>query len=236
MTLDSHDLGGLGSYVLGGLDDGQRRSVEEHLAGCARCRQEQVDLAEVTAVLGELPAEALLDGPPDDGDLLLQRTLRQVRQEATRSEWRRRAALGAVAGLLALAALAGGVMLGRRPQQPPLAAAPPVGPSAPAPVAGTRLGSGTDPASGARLTVQVVPAAGWVRVQAAVAGIAAGQRCRLWVVGRDGRREQAGSWLVSAQAAQQGTTLDGAALVAPPAVAAVEVTNVAGRRLVAVPL
>lgn len=236
MTSDTHDPGALGSYVLDGLDEEQRRSVEDHLAGCARCRQERVGLEAVTAMLGELPPEALLDGPPEDGELLLQRTLRQVRRESTRTSWRRRAALGAAAGLLVLTALAGGMALGRGQQQPPLAAAPPAAPSAPAPTAGTVVGSGTDPATGARLTVRVVPATGWVRVQAAVNGIAEGEECRLWVVARDGSREPAGSWLVSATGAQEGTTVDGTALVAPPDVAAVEVTDFAGHPFVAVPL
>lgn len=47
------------------------------------------------------------------------------------------------------------------------------------------------------LTRAVVPAVGWVRVNAAVTGIPAGQQCRLIVLGRDGSRQLAGSWLVS---------------------------------------
>jgi hypothetical protein len=75
-----------------------------------------------------------------------------------------------------------------------------------------------------------------VRVNAAVTGIPAGSRCRLWVVARDGRREPAGSWLVSTKSAREGTSLDGSALVAPADVAAVEVGSVGGRRFVSVSL
>jgi hypothetical protein len=69
-----------------------------------------------------------------------------------------------------------------------------------------------------------------------VTGIAEGRRCRLWVVARDGTRQLAGSWLVSAKGAQEGTALDGSALVPPTDVVAVAVDDVDGRPLVSVPL
>jgi RNA polymerase sigma-70 factor (ECF subfamily) len=67
-----------------------------------------------------------------------------------------------------------------------------------------------------------------------VAGIPQGQKCRLYVVARDGTREEAGSWLVSEQGEREGTELDGAALVAPGDVASVEVENFAGQKYVTV--
>jgi hypothetical protein len=75
-----------------------------------------------------------------------------------------------------------------------------------------------------------MPAAGWVRVTATVAGIPAGQRCRLEVVGRDGAAVLAGSWLVSPEGAAKGTTLNGSALIDPGQVASVRVVNEAGRQ------
>jgi hypothetical protein len=104
------------------------------------------------------------------------------------------------------------------------------------PPAGTRVASVQDRRTGARATVKVEPAAGWVRVEAAVSGIPAGERCRLWVVARDGARLLAGSWLVSDKGAREGTTLDGAALVEPTRVAAIVVDNFAGERFVRVPV
>ena len=76
-----HDPGELGALALGLLDPQRTRAVEEHLARCAACRRDLEDLTAVTDLLGEVPPEALLDGPPD-GDLVLQRTLRQIRAEA----------------------------------------------------------------------------------------------------------------------------------------------------------
>jgi len=82
-----------------------------------------------------------------------------------------------------------------------------------------------------RATVR--PAAGWVRVSATVTGVPAGEQCRLFVVARDGSREPAGSWLASSSGS---TTLDGAALMAPADVAAVQAETYAGQILVAVPI
>src|SRR2546423_12379586 len=76
-----HDRSPLAAYVLGGLSDEEKAALDAHLAGCDECRAELTELSELEAMLGEVPPEAFLDGPPDGGDLLLQRTLRQGRKE-----------------------------------------------------------------------------------------------------------------------------------------------------------
>jgi len=235
MTMDDHDLGTMGGPLVDGMSAEERRTLLEHLAGCERCRREQASLEALAGTLGELPPETLLDGPPDDADLVLQRALRQARGEADRATRRRRAGVGAAAAAVVALAVAGGAALGSDGDgsTPPDVAAPPAS-TVPPPPAGTRVASAADPTTGARATVRVEPAAGWVRVKAAVSGIEAGQRCRLWVVARDGTRQLAGSWLVSEAGERDGTTLDGSALVAPDDVAAVEVDNVEGTRFVAV--
>jgi predicted anti-sigma-YlaC factor YlaD len=236
MSSDQHDTGALAGYVLGALDETDRRLVDDHLARCERCREEVHVLEETRTVLDAVPVEAFLDGPPD-GDLVLQRALREVRRESARADLRRRGLIAAAAVVVAGAALAGGLLLGRGLNPPGQIAQPAPVTTAPAPQpTGVLVGSHTDPDTGARATVRVTPAAGWVRVNAAVTGIAAGQRCRLWVVARDGTRQLAGSWLVSAKGAQDGTALDGSALVAPADVAAVVIDNLDGRAFVSVPL
>ncbi|WP_218577556.1 hypothetical protein [Phytohabitans rumicis] len=85
------------------------------------------------------------------------------------------------------------------------------------------------------MTAKVVPAAGWVRVNAAVNGIPAGENCRLLVVSRDGTREIAAGWIVSEKGETDGTTLDGSAAVDPADVVAVEVQNTEGRTFVTLP-
>lgn len=218
----------LGAYVLGALDRQERRAMEQHLASCRRCQAELAELRMARAALDGLPPEAMLDGPPDGGDLLLQRVLREIRRETGQQVRRRRTMAATAAVVVAVAFTGGGVVLGRTtgPAGTTQAEAP----------AGTRTASATDTATGAKMTVSVQPAAGWVRLNASVAGIPQGQKCRLYVVARDGTREEAGSWLVSEQGEQNGTELAGAALVAPADVASVEVQNFAGQKYVAVGL
>jgi hypothetical protein len=231
-TGDHVDISG---YLLETLSPEQKQQVEEHLAGCTECRHEVESLREWTMALEAVPEAMLLDGPPEDADLLLQRTLRQIRAESAGRRHRRTARLSLVAAAVVAVALAGGIVLGRgtapdRPLAQPTASAQ----SAPANPPGTRFATATDPRTGARISVAVQPAAGWVRINATVAGIPAGERCRLEVVGRDGTPVLAGSWLVSEQGAANGTTLNGSALIDPAQVASVRVVNTAGQQFTSV--
>ena len=237
-----HDRSSLAAYALGALDPEEARMVDAHVADCAECRAELRELSELEAALGEVPPEAFLDGPPEGGDLLLQRTLRRVRTERTRAERPRRLLVAAgVAGLLA-ATLVGGTLLGRAtapaPQAGGVGTPSPTVPATSSVVPGpsSRVFAASDPATGASMTVALTPAAGWVRVHVKADGIKAGQKCRLQVVDKRGTVTPAGSWLVSPVGEKQGTVLDGAALVAPADVASVDVVTFAGQRLVSVPV
>jgi hypothetical protein len=209
----------LGAYALGALDEPEARRVAEHVADCADCRAQLGELNGLRDLLGEIPPEAFLEGPPDGADLVLPRALRRINEEKAAGRRKRTLTITAAAAVVALAALGGGVLLGRGTQaQPSISAAQPAN------VPGTRQLTGSD--SGARLAATVVPADGWVWVHASVSGIPAGQKCRLVVVGRDGQSEIAGSWLVSGKPGP--AKLDGTALVAPDDVAAVQVENLSG--------
>ncbi|MFI5608902.1 anti-sigma factor family protein [Amycolatopsis sp. NPDC051903] len=226
----------LEAYVAGEAGPADQRDVEQHLTTCAECREEVESLREMQEFLGALPPEALLDGPPDDADLLLQRTLRQVRTESAGARGRGRILAASAAVVVAAAALGAGVLVGKSGggESGPAVAAPPV--SAPATVApGTRFVTG-ESASGARLTVGVTPAVGWIRLNASVTGVPSGEKCRLVVVGKDGSREIAGNWLVSDKAAADGVNLDGSALVDPGNVASVVVENTDGHQFVSASL
>jgi hypothetical protein len=228
-TNDHVDMAG---YVMDMLTPEEKQRADEHLATCADCREEIDSLQEWSAALGEVPDAMLLDGPPDDADLLLQRTLRQVRQESSGRRHRRFTVVTSIAAAAVAVAVAGGVLVGRTtaPSTEPVAQ-PPVTASVPA---GTRTATGADPVTGARMTVAVTPAAGWVRVSATVGGIPAGEKCRLEVVGRDGQPVLAGSWLVSPAGEAAGTPLTGSALIDPAQVASVRVVTTTGKQFVSV--
>lgn len=224
-TGDHVDISG---YLLQTLSPQERQQADEHLAGCAPCRAEVDSLREWTVALEAVPEAMLLDGPPEGGDLLLQRTLRQVRAETSGRRHRRLALVTAAAAVVLAAVLAGGVAVGRTtaPSTPPLAAPTTAATTNPP---GTRVASATDSGTGARISVAVLPAPGWVRINATIAGIPEGEPCRLEVVGRDGTPILAGSWLVSKEGAANGTTLNGSALIDPAQVASVRVVNTSGR-------
>ncbi|GAA2630078.1 anti-sigma factor family protein [Paractinoplanes durhamensis] len=224
--MSGHETALLGAYVLGVLDRAEQGAVQDHLDGCAACRREVDDLREMEIALGEIPPEAFLEGPPPGGELLLRRTLDEVRGERRRQTWRNRTLLATAAALVVAVALGGGALIGR-PAAGPAPDAVAVVP------AGTRTATATDAATGVTMAVEVRPAAGWVRVRATVSGIPAGEQCRLVVVAPDGSREQAGSWLGPESGS---TTVDGAALIAPADVAAVQAETYAGQILVTTPL
>jgi hypothetical protein len=233
-----HEPGLLGAYVLDVLEPEERREIEEHLAGCAECRAELAELEAVKNVLDELPPEALMHGPPD-ADLVLQRTLRQMRSESSTQNRRGWSMAVAAAAIVLAVALGAGVAIGRGTKSsiqgggsptPPVIT---VGPSASPLPSGTRSGKAPAAATGATIDATVVPAAGWVRVNALVGGIPAGEDCRLIVVGRNHPNgEVAGGWVVSPKGAQDGTPLNGSAAVPPGEVTAIKVVNTAGKTFV----
>jgi anti-sigma factor RsiW len=229
---DRHQTEALGAYVLGALDEAEATAVADHLAFCADCRALADDFATVSDALGEVPAEAFLEGPPDGGDLLLRRTLRRVRRERSarqRPRWLTSVAVAAVAVGLALG---GGIVLGRGsggPEQP-VALPPPGWSTTPGPA--THV-TGRD--GDAKLDATILPASGWVRVEAWVSGIPAGERCELVVESRSGQVVVVGGWLVPAKADNSPTALYGSALVAPDQVARVVVRNTAGHVFVGAP-
>ncbi|MEV6843488.1 zf-HC2 domain-containing protein [Actinoplanes sp. NPDC051411] len=217
--MSGHESELLGAYVLGVLDGEEWATVRSHLDSCEACRREVDDLREMEAALGEIPPEALLDGPPPEGSGLLQLTLSDVRESH-----RSRGYLWVLAGVAVFViALAGGISAGRftSPAAATAAPAPSVSPVA-----------ATDPRTGVSMTVAVTPAAGWVRVHAVLSGVPAGEQCRIFVVSADGGRQQAASWLAAAGP----MAVDGSALMAPADVTSVQAETYAGQILVTVPV
>ncbi|MDQ7805670.1 zf-HC2 domain-containing protein [Amycolatopsis sp. A133] len=227
----------LGAYALGALDPGEAADFERrHLQTCAQCRFDLNELVALRDSLDEVPPEAFLDGPPEAGDLLLQKTLRRVREEEERVAPARRAprrglALVAAA-VLVVAALGGGVLVGRQTASDNggVVAAPP------SDVPGTKTVEGRDPTTGVQLAASVSPFQGWVRANVSVKGVRAGEKCLLQVVTKEGQAVTAGSWQVSEKWESQGFSLDGSALVAPDDVKSIDIVTVDGRKLVSAPV
>lgn len=255
MSVHEFDISLLGPYSLGVLDADEARFVDEHLATCESCRVELADLNDMTQLLGEVPPEAFLDGPPEDGDLLLQRTLRQVRAEKAAVEvetappgppapvapqpapartgrgWRP-VLVAAASALIAGALLAGGVLIGRQSGEP--VAEP--GPTPTVSVPGEKTAKATDRSTGTTMAATVTPKAGWVAVKVKVDNLPAGAQCELRVTDASGKSFVAGSWLVSEKGSREGHVIDGAALVPIDKVKSVDVVTFQGRRMVSVPV
>jgi len=223
----------LGAYALGALDPGEAADFERrHLQTCAQCRFDLNELVALRESLDEVPPEAFLDGPPEGGDLLLQKTLRRVRDEEervapARSTSRRGLALVAAA-VLVVAALGGGILVGRQtaPNVDGGIAAPPSN------LPGTKNVEGRDPTTGVQLAASIAPFQGWVKTDVRVKGVKAGEKCLLQVVTKEGQAVTAGSWQVSEKWESQGFELDGSALVAPDDVKSIDIVTVDGRKLV----
>jgi anti-sigma factor RsiW len=230
----------LGAYALGALDPAEAADFERrHLQTCAQCRFDLNELVALRESLDEVPPEAFLDGPPEGGDLLLQKTLRRMREEETAAPARtasrptsRRGLALVAAAVLVVAALGGGVLVGRQTGSSGTLAIP----SQQTDVPGTKSAEGRDPTTGVQLAASVAPFAGWVKVNVAVKGVKAGEQCLLQVVTKEGQAVTAGSWKVSEKWESQGFSLDGSALVAPDDVKSVDIVTVDGRKLVSAPV
>ncbi|MFC6163003.1 anti-sigma factor family protein [Kribbella jiaozuonensis] len=228
--MNEHDRTQLGAYALGALEPGEVAEVDEHLATCAECRAELAELEEMKDFLGEVPPEAFLEGPPEGGDLLLQRTLREVREtspepvvvEAPAKRRSSRWLMVAAAFVLVAGALGGGVALGRS-TAPPQAAEP---------AAGYKEVTATDTATGATMATTVEPRTGWSWVQVQVKGLTAGDQCQLLVTDKTGKTWTAGSWVVSEKAAKNGSTFGGGVLVPLDQVQSVEIRTLQGKHVV----
>jgi putative zinc finger protein len=226
--MSDHDQSQLGPYVFGVLEPSDVREVEEHLRGCADCRRVLAELEEMKELLGEVPPEAFLDGAPDDGDLLLQRTLRAARAAAEPAAWRRpRWMLAAASIAVIAAALGGGVLIGRQTVDQVASQST---------VAGSKHVTATDATTGTTMATTVEPRAGWSWIEVRLTGLQAGAECELIVTDENGKTYVAGSWLVSEQAARESSRFSGGVLVPIDQVTSVEVKTVQGKRVVTTPI
>ncbi|MEP6816828.1 MAG: zf-HC2 domain-containing protein [Marmoricola sp.] len=203
----------LGPYVLGGLDPADRAQLESHLTTCPSCREELAAYAGLPALL------RLGDGPASDSAVepdpgALTRTLDSVRSERRRR--RRLAVFGAAAAsvvVLGLGATATALLAGPGD-------APPTGPAAMPLVATT--------GSHARGETRLTPRPWGTSVDLDLSGLPTGQRFAVWVVSKDGTRQQAATWASTPDGVAHVT---GASALDRTDVSAVRVTTAAGALL-----
>jgi putative zinc finger protein len=249
MTAGAHDAVTLGCYALGVLDAHESHGVEQHLKGCPSCRAQVADFHRIRMVLDEVPREVFLHeleaDLPKPSDLLLQRTLRQIRNESAVpqprvAEPRPRASPRPVEelpepqhakprrwpGYLAAAAVAavvafggGAVYMNQSPGSSTTAT----------PYTGEATASG-----GIRMVAEMTQSSqDRYQVKAEISGLPAAQKCKLIVVGVDGAKTEVDSWTSSEKGRVDGAKRSGMVSVPPEKVKSVVVENAEGKTFVA---
>jgi hypothetical protein len=161
----------LGAYVLGALDASERLETEEHLRDCAHCRDELVRLAPLPGLLGQVSLDDVLAPEPPTRPA-------DATPPATRSPHRRRiiASVAAAVLLLAGVGIAGRVVVDDEST-----------------TAATTWSTSADTA-GIEATAELVDRGWGTDIELTMDDLPARQRCRLVVIGSDGRVETAGWW------------------------------------------
>ncbi|GHH30898.1 anti-sigma factor family protein [Lentzea cavernae] len=247
MTAGAHDAVTLGCYALGVLDAHESLGVEQHLRGCPSCRAQVADFHRIRTALDDVPREAFLHELEDDlpmpSDLVLQRTLRQIRQESAIPQQREaaprlRASPPPVEelpapqhararrwpGYLAAAAVAAAVAFGG-------AAVFMQNQGAGTSIASTRSGEAT--AGGIKLVAEIAPSSqDRYLVTADIDGLPAAQKCKLVVVGTDGTKTEAFAWTTTEKQRVEGSKVRGMVSVSPDKVRSIVVENTEGKTFV----
>jgi len=211
----------LGAYVLGALDEGERDRIDEHVGGCARCREELEALMPLGAYLARASPEELmaLDESPD-GPVKLHVRLRAAVRAERRRIVRRRVAAAVAAALAAAAALTFVAWPdGDRRAQPLL-------------TAGQATATG-QAQSGVHATVAALPRRWGTELRVRITGAEPGERCRLIARARNGRGDVAATWWTTYSRVEEVT---GAAAIPIAELVALDVVTASGRRLVHIPM
>ncbi len=244
MTAGAHDAVTLGCYALGVLDAHESHGVEQHLMGCPACRAQVADFHRIRTVLDEIPREVFLHemDQPKPSDLVLQRALRQIRHESAipepRAEQRPRASPRAVeelpepqhakprrwpaylaaAAVAAVVAFGGGAAL-MQDQTPDSQTASPY--------------TGEATAGGIKLVAEVAQSSqDRYLVTAKINGLPAAQKCKLVVIGTDGKKTEAHVWTSTEKGRVDGVTVRGMVSVPPDQVKSVAIENAEGKSFI----
>lgn len=207
---DHEDLRELiGPYVLGGVPAHDRERLERHAATCAACREELAAYAGLPALLryGAAAGPAVTASPQ-----LVARTIAAARSSrgAERSSRRWRATVAAAAIAVAAAWFGIAEISSDSTRRTP----------------GIQLAAtSTTSAAG---TVRLASRPWGTAVDLELAGLPKGRRFVAWVIGDNGRREQAATWSSTANGVSR---LSGACSIPLGEIAAVRIATDAGELL-----
>jgi hypothetical protein len=175
----------VGAYSMGLLEEPDRLTFEDHLAGCPSCAAELTELSPMAALLRGVEPVGPADEPAEATVTELIR--RRVTRQRRRSRWQ--VALGAAAGI---ALIGGGIAVGH-------AVAPSHnGPAAPPLAVAGQHHSATDPGTGVAGTVGLAAKAWGTRVTLDLSKVRGPLECELVAVSRTGERRVVMGWLVPA--------------------------------------
>jgi hypothetical protein len=98
--------------------------------------------------------------------------------------------------------------------------------------AGSKQVNVTDASTGTTMATTIEPRVGWSWINVNIAGLKAGAECQMFVTDKAGKTYVAGSWVVSAKAAREGSRFGGGVLVPIDKVKSVEIKTVQGQHVV----
>jgi anti-sigma factor RsiW len=167
-----HDLG---AYVLGALEPGERRDVEEHLSRCPVCAEELAELDGLPALLDRVPREDLEPVVVAPSPELFERVAAAADLRPAR---RPRRLLLVAAALLAVLGVGAGVTWA---------------------LSGDDARTSTAVSGPVEASVTAIPERDGSALDVTVAGLGAGEICTMVAVDEDGDRHPAGEWPASSQ-------------------------------------
>jgi hypothetical protein len=179
----------LGVYVIGAIEPAERAQIDQHLAGCSRCRDELAGLAGLPGLLLRVPPDVARPAWTDDpGEPVPGPPLDRLIRRVSAIRLRRRLTAAAAALLIGLAVATGLHVLQGRLASTAAAAAP----------RWTDTDTGASAATGVRAAVRYAAQPWGTQLEVRVTGIPAGTRCQLRVINAQGQDVGAGGWIITA--------------------------------------
>jgi hypothetical protein len=223
----------VGAYSMGLLDERDRRTFEDHLAGCESCAAELAELSPMAALLKGVEPVGAAAGPADQqagGADVTQLIHRRASSQRQHRRWQ--VVVGAAAGIVLIG---GGIGVG-------VAAFPQhSGPGAPAVAIAGQLHSATDPGTGVAGTVGLQAKAWGTVVTLDLSKVRGPVECEAVAVSKTGERRVVMGWLVPAPGDgvpghPAHLVIQGGTSIPPGDLARIDVDVVNGRTLLSIPV